>query len=54
MHRSNIDQRLLDSFKARVNLENGAMDPNSPASMASYRENSTSLLVLHWVGSWVL
>jgi len=35
MHRSNIDQRLLDSFKARVNLENGAMDPNSPASMAS-------------------
>ena len=30
MRRSNIDQHLLDSFKARVNLENGAMDPNNP------------------------
>jgi len=32
MHRSNIDQHLLDSFKARVNLENGAMDPNNPGN----------------------
>jgi ABC-2 type transport system permease protein len=35
MHRSNIDQHLLDSFKARVNLENGAMDPNNPGSSAA-------------------
>jgi ABC-2 type transport system permease protein len=35
MRRSNIDQRLLDSFKARVNLENGAMDPNNPAGSAA-------------------
>jgi len=30
MRKSNIDRHLLDSFKARVNLENGAMDPNHP------------------------
>lgn len=35
MHKSNIDQHLLDSFKARVNLENGAMDPNDPGSTAA-------------------
>src|SRR6187549_2652746 len=28
MRKSNIDQKLLDSFKASINLENGAMDPN--------------------------
>ena len=26
MRKSNIDQKLLDSFRARINLENGAMD----------------------------
>ncbi len=31
MRKSNIDQRLLDSFRANVNLENGAMDPNNPS-----------------------
>jgi ABC-2 type transport system permease protein len=35
MRKSNIDQRLLDSFKARVNLENGAMDPNNPSGSAT-------------------
>lgn len=35
MRKSNIDQRLLDSFKADVSLENGAMDPNDPSSSAS-------------------
>ena len=35
MHRSNIDQHLLDSFKARVNLENGAIDPNNPNNSAA-------------------
>ncbi len=28
MRKSNIDQALLDSFNANINLENGAMDPN--------------------------
>ena len=36
MRKSNIDQKLLDSFKADINLENGAMDLNdqsgSPAT----------------------
>ncbi len=32
MHKSNIDQHLLDSFKARINLENGAIDPNNPSN----------------------
>jgi len=35
MRKSNIDQHLLDSFKARVNLENGAMDPNNPGGSAA-------------------
>jgi ABC-2 type transport system permease protein len=35
MKRSNVDQHLLDSFKARVNLENGAMDPNNPGNSAA-------------------
>ena len=35
MKRSNIDQHLLDSFKAKVNLENGAMDPNNPSNSAA-------------------
>lgn len=35
MKRSNVDQHLLDSFKARVNLENGAMDPNNPDNSAA-------------------
>lgn len=32
MRKSNIDQKLLDSFRARINLENGALDPNNPES----------------------
>ena len=36
MRKSNIDQKLLDSFKADISLENGAIDPNdtsgSPAT----------------------
>lgn len=35
MRKSNVDQRLLDSFRARVNLENGAIDPNNPDSGAT-------------------
>jgi ABC-2 type transport system permease protein len=35
MRKSNIDQKLLDSFRADVNLENGAMDPNDPGSSAA-------------------
>jgi ABC-2 type transport system permease protein len=35
MRKSNIDQRLLDSFRANVHLENGAMDPNDPSGNAS-------------------
>ena len=34
MRKSNIDQKLLDSFRADVNLENGAMDPDDPGSSA--------------------
>lgn len=34
MRKSNIDQKLLDSFRARINLENGAMDPSNPNSNA--------------------
>lgn len=34
MRKSNIDQKLLDSFRADVSLENGAMDPNDPGSSA--------------------
>ena len=34
MRKSNIDRNLLDSFKASINLENGALDPNNPASTA--------------------
>ena len=35
MRKSNIDQKLLDSFRARINLENGAMDPSNPESSAA-------------------
>jgi ABC-2 type transport system permease protein len=35
MQRSNIDQKLLDSFRADVDLENGRMDPNDPDSSAA-------------------
>lgn len=35
MRQSNIDQKLLDSFRAQVSLENGAMDPNDPGSSAA-------------------
>ncbi len=35
MRQSNIDQKLLDSFRADVNLENGAMDPNDPTGSAA-------------------
>lgn len=35
MRQSNIDQKLLDSFKAQISLENGAMDPNDPGSSAA-------------------
>lgn len=35
MRKSNIDQKLLDSFRADVSLENGAMDPNDPGSSAA-------------------
>ncbi|MBP6679968.1 MAG: ABC transporter permease [Saprospiraceae bacterium] len=34
MRKSNIDQKLLDSFRADVSLENGAMDPGDPGSSA--------------------
>lgn len=34
MRKSNIDQKLLDSFRAEVSLENGAMDPADPGSSA--------------------
>ena len=35
MRQSNIDQKLLDSFRADVSLENGAMDPDDPDSSAA-------------------
>jgi ABC-2 type transport system permease protein len=35
MRKSNIDQKLLDSFRAEVSLENGAMDPGDPGSSAA-------------------
>ncbi len=35
MRKSNIDQKLLDSFKANISLENGAMDPNDLSSSAA-------------------
>ena len=35
MRKSNIDKRLLDSFKADINLENGAMDPDDPSGSAA-------------------
>lgn len=35
MRKSNIDQKLLDSFRADVSLENGAMDPSDPGSSAA-------------------
>ena len=35
MRKSNIDQSLLDSFWADVNLENGAMDPNNLSGSAA-------------------
>ena len=35
MRRSNIDQRLLDSFWANVSLENGAINPDDPSSSAA-------------------
>jgi ABC-2 type transport system permease protein len=46
MRKSNIDRHLLDSFKARVNLENGAMDPNHPGVLLR-QVNSISLSELH-------
>ncbi len=35
MRRSNIDQRLLDSFWADIHLESGAMDPDNPSAPAA-------------------
>ena len=35
MRKSNIDRNLLESFKARINLENGAFDPSNPSSTAA-------------------
>lgn len=35
MHKSNIEQSLLDSFSADINLENGVMDPNDHSGMAA-------------------
>jgi ABC-2 type transport system permease protein len=35
MRKSNIDQKLLDSFRADISLENGAMDPNDPSGSAA-------------------
>ncbi|MDQ3015852.1 MAG: ABC transporter permease [Bacteroidota bacterium] len=34
MRKSNIDQKLLDSFRADVSLENGRMDPSNPSGSA--------------------
>jgi len=35
MRKSNIDQRLLDSFWADIHLESGAIDPDSPSDAAT-------------------
>lgn len=35
MRKSNVDQKLLDSFRASISLENGAMDPNDPSGTAA-------------------
>lgn len=35
MRKSNVDQQLLNSFKADVNLENAKLDPNDPSSSAA-------------------
>ncbi len=35
MRRSNIDQKLLDSFRADISLENGLMDPSNPSGSAA-------------------
>ena len=35
MRRSNVDQKLLDSFRAKISLENGAMDPDDPSGTAA-------------------
>ncbi len=35
MRKSNIDQKLLDSFRANISLENGAMDPDDPSGTAA-------------------
>lgn len=35
MQKSNIDQKLLDSFRANISLENGAMDPDDPSGTAA-------------------
>jgi ABC-2 type transport system permease protein len=35
MRKSNIDQNLLDSFRASVHLENGALNPDDPSSSAA-------------------
>jgi ABC-2 type transport system permease protein len=35
MHKSKIEQSLLDSFRADINLENGTMDPNDHSGAAS-------------------
>lgn len=35
MRKSNIDQKLLDSFRAEVSLENGAMNSDDPGSAAA-------------------
>lgn len=34
MRKSNIDQALLDSFRANVQMENGALDPGDPTGSA--------------------
>jgi ABC-2 type transport system permease protein len=35
MRKSNVDQKLLDSFRAKISLENGAMDPDDPTGTAA-------------------
>ena len=35
MRKSNIDQKLLDSFRANIHLENGTGDPNDPSGSAA-------------------
>ena len=35
MRKSKVDQKLLDSFRANISLENGAMDPDDPSGTAA-------------------